>query len=227
MRGTDSALLASTFSTMFSGITALAEWLGLIAGKQAGDATALAEIKATGAGAGTYDPATDSVEAIRDRGDAAWITATGFSTLVATDIVSAGAITTLAGVVVNVNLVDTLTTYTNNTPQTADHTAGIAAITVAGPTKAEMDTAHALLATPAQVNTEVVDVIRTDTATELSAVPAASPALHTMVQLIYMGLRNKLDVTATTKEVHVDAGTVLGTKSLSDDATTYSEAKMS
>lgn len=38
----------------------------------------------------------------------------------ATDIVSAGAITTLSGAVVNVDLVDTLTTYTGNTPQTAD-----------------------------------------------------------------------------------------------------------
>jgi hypothetical protein len=54
---------------------------------------------------------------------------------VATDIVSAGAITTLTGAVVNVDLVDTLTTYTGNTPQTADHTAGIADI----PTVAEFN----------------------------------------------------------------------------------------
>jgi len=52
---------------------------GLIAGKQAGDATALTEIKATGAGSGTYDPTTDSTEALRDRGDSAWTTATGFA----------------------------------------------------------------------------------------------------------------------------------------------------
>ncbi len=38
----------------------------------------------------------------------------------ATDIVSAGAITTLSGAVVNVDLTDTLTTYTGNTLQTAD-----------------------------------------------------------------------------------------------------------
>lgn len=35
---------------------------------------------------GTFDPATDSVEAIRDRGDAAWLTATGFSTLTQADV---------------------------------------------------------------------------------------------------------------------------------------------
>jgi hypothetical protein len=52
----------------------------------------------------------------------------GLNNIAATDIVSAGAITTLSGAVVNVDLVDTLTTYTGNTPQTADHTAGIADI---------------------------------------------------------------------------------------------------
>ena len=78
MVGTDSALLASTFTTMFSGITALAEWLGIIAGKQAGDATALTEMKATGAGSGTLDPTTDSNEALRD-------TAPMGSTMVGTD----------------------------------------------------------------------------------------------------------------------------------------------
>jgi len=59
-------LLARITSALFSGITSLAEWLGLVAGKQAGDATALAEIQATGAGSGTFDPTTDSNEAIRD-----------------------------------------------------------------------------------------------------------------------------------------------------------------
>lgn len=64
------------------GITLLSEWLGMITGKQTGDATALTELKATGAGSGTYNPTTDSVEALRDRGDAAWPTATGFNTVV-------------------------------------------------------------------------------------------------------------------------------------------------
>lgn len=59
-------LLTRITSTLFSGITSLAEWLGLIAGKQTGDATARTEIRATGAGSGTYDETTDSNEAIRD-----------------------------------------------------------------------------------------------------------------------------------------------------------------
>lgn len=38
---------------------------------------------------GTYDPATDSTEALRNRGDSAWITATGFSTHSAADVADA------------------------------------------------------------------------------------------------------------------------------------------
>lgn len=39
-----------------------------------------------GSGAGNYDNTTESVEALRDRGDAAWITATGFSTHTAANV---------------------------------------------------------------------------------------------------------------------------------------------
>ena len=56
-------LLDRVKSTLFTGITSLAEWLGLLAGKQAADATALTEIKASGAGSGTYSETTDSLEA--------------------------------------------------------------------------------------------------------------------------------------------------------------------
>jgi hypothetical protein len=43
------------------------------------------------AGSFTYDQTTDSLEALRDRGDAAWITATGFSTHSAADVWSVAA----------------------------------------------------------------------------------------------------------------------------------------
>ncbi len=52
--------------TLFNGITSLAEWLGLVAGKQTGDSTARTELRATGAGSGTFDETTDSLEAVRD-----------------------------------------------------------------------------------------------------------------------------------------------------------------
>jgi hypothetical protein len=75
---------------LFAGISVLAQWLGLIAGKQTANATARTEVRATGAGGGTFDETSDSAEAIRDRGDAAWTTATGFSTHSAADVWAAG-----------------------------------------------------------------------------------------------------------------------------------------
>lgn len=59
-------LLSRVPSGIFTGITSLAQWLGLIAGKQTGNSTARTELRATGAGSGTFDETTDSVEAIRD-----------------------------------------------------------------------------------------------------------------------------------------------------------------
>jgi hypothetical protein len=74
---TDTGNLVSRITaTLFAGVTSLAQWLGLIAGKQTGNSTARTELRATGAGSGTFDETTDSVEALRDRGDAAWVTAT-------------------------------------------------------------------------------------------------------------------------------------------------------
>lgn len=71
----------TTLLGKLTGITLLKEWLGLLAGKQTGNSTARTEVRATGAGSGTFDETTDSQEALRDRGDAAWVTASGFSTL--------------------------------------------------------------------------------------------------------------------------------------------------
>lgn len=51
---------------IFTGITSLAQWLGLIAGKQVGNTTARTELRATGAGSGTFDETTDSTQAIAD-----------------------------------------------------------------------------------------------------------------------------------------------------------------
>jgi hypothetical protein len=58
------------------------------------------------------------------------------------------------------------------------------------------------------------------------AAPSATPRPDQAMMLLYMALRNKLDVTATTKNVSNDAGTVIAKKALTDDGTTYSEAEM-
>lgn len=68
-----STLLTRIPATLFNGITSLASWLGIIAGKTA-DASTLAEVNATTAGAG-YDNATDSLEGIADNAGGGSLTA--------------------------------------------------------------------------------------------------------------------------------------------------------
>lgn len=77
-------LLGRITSTLFSGMTSLAQWLGLIAGKQTGNTTARTELRATGGGSGTFDETTDSLEAVRDSAlTAAQVWANGTRTLTA------------------------------------------------------------------------------------------------------------------------------------------------
>ena len=84
---TDTGNLATRITAnLFSGITYLSRWLGALAGKTA-DTTTRAEINATTAGAG-YNETTDSQEAIRDRGDSAWITGSGGGGVTLAEIIS-------------------------------------------------------------------------------------------------------------------------------------------
>lgn len=121
---------------------------------------------------------------------------------------------------------------------------------VAGQTLANLDVASSTLATAtnlaivagyidtevaailAAVDTEVAaikaktDLLPGATMAELAqGIPPATPSLEQAIMALYMALRNKLDVTATTKSVTNDAGTVIFKKALSDDGTTYSEAE--
>jgi len=81
----------------------------------------------------------------------------------------------------------------------------------------------------ADVNTEVDTALDT-TISELSqGIPATTPTVRTALMLLYMALRNKLDVATSatdTLEVHNDAGTRIAQKLLTDDGSDYSEAKM-
>jgi len=66
-----------------------------------------------------------------------------------------------------------------------------------------------------------------DTAiTELGvAAPTATPTVRTALMLLYMALRNKRDTTSSTDEIHNDAGTVIATATVSDDAVTFSKTE--
>ena len=85
----------------------------------------------------------------------------------------------------------------------------------------------------AQAKTDVLAEINTalnTTVAELAqGVPAKNPTIRTGMMLMYMALRNKLDVATVatdTLEVHNDAGTRIAQKLLTDDGADYSEAKM-
>lgn len=62
---------------------------------------------------------------------------------------------------------------------------------------------------------------------ELAADPGATPDPANALMLLYMAMRNKVDVTASTKEIHNNAGTKVLEKTVSNDGTTYSESKVS
>ncbi len=61
---------------------------------------------------------------------------------------------------------------------------------------------------------------------ELAAVPSATPNPRAAIMLPFMELRNQLTTDATTKTVYNTANTPIASKVLSDDGTTYTEAKM-
>jgi len=73
---------ASTLAGKFTGVTMVAGWLRGLFRKDTMDTTAKSEIND---GGGAFDEATDSAEAIRDRGDVAWVTGSAAS-LTAADI---------------------------------------------------------------------------------------------------------------------------------------------
>ncbi|MBL4651283.1 MAG: hypothetical protein JKY53_00250 [Flavobacteriales bacterium] len=80
----------------------------------------------------------------------------------------------------------------------------------------------------ANVNTEVVDVLFTDTHAELSAIPAANAPLADKINYIYMNIRNKMTQTATTATLFADdTSTSVGTSTVSDDATTATKGEWS
>jgi len=72
----------------------------------------------------------------------------------------------------------------------------------------------------------VAAAVLATTLMELTTDPGASPALGNALCLLYMDTRNRKDVTSDAKTIYNDAGTELFAKALSDDGTTYTEAKM-
>jgi len=159
----------------------------------------------------------------------------------ATDIVSAGAITTLSGAVVNVDTVDTTTT---NTDMRGTDSAALASVctearlseldeatagkmanqvdVIETDTTANLDAAVSSRATPAQVNTEVLDVVNTDTITlPGQAAPPLAPTHREAIAWLYKVMRNRKTQTATQWSLLADDESTVDAKAtVSDDATT-------
>lgn len=80
--------------------------------------------------------------------------------------------------------------------------------------------------TTAQVNTEVVDALATDTYAEPASVPAATASLAAKVGWLFALARNKLTQTATTQTLRNDADTGnIATSAHSDDGTTHTRGE--
>jgi hypothetical protein len=168
---------------------------------------------------------TDSLQAIRDQGDSAWITAVGFSTL------SFGEVNREIGLVISGHGLDhLLASSVTGTDITDD---SIFAMLVSASATADWDdyvnTTDSLqalrdnLATPADVNTQVLDVVNTDTFAEpAQGTPPATTTLVTKINYLYKFLRNRLTVTSGTISVYNDDAVTVDHKSThSDDGTTY------
>lgn len=165
-------------------------------------------------GAQTFDPTTDSLEALRDSGTgptigqiaaAVWdellsghVTA-GSAGKALSDILAkmpAGAISTFDPTLSNVNL---------NVDQSG---VVIGTINQFGGTALT------------QINDQVLDVIFTDTIPELTVVPGSTPTLAKAMMFLFMALRNKRLASTSEEKIHNTAGVAIATASISDDGTT-------
>lgn len=77
----------------------------------------------------------------------------------------------------------------------------------------------------AQVNTEVSDVLKTDTISELGAVPGATPTFEEAIMFAYMALRNRNTASSSQRTIQNNAGTTIGTASLTDSGSVFTKGK--
>src|SRR3990167_736118 len=119
--------------------------------------------------------------------------------------------------------VGVLTTYTGDTPQTGDAFLRIGAAGVSLTDLGGMSTTM-----KAQVNTEALDVLNTDTFAEpAQGTPAATSTLVNKIGYLYKFLRNRITQTATQLSIYNDdAATVDHKSTVSDNGTTYDRGEI-
>ena len=193
-------------------------------------AAAFTEIKG-----GTWAAGTDTLEHIRNK-------QTDIETDTAEIGIAGAGLTDLGGMStgmkaeVNVEADSALTDYDPPTDTemiartlpTADYV--VTTDTIAGVTTAtnltNAPTSGDLTATmKTSVNDQVVDVIRTDTSSEMSqGAPPVDPTIEEMMAYLYFKMRNKQETTTTEDAIYDDAGTTKIFKAtLSDDGTTFTK----
>lgn len=158
----------------------------------------------------TFSGTTDSLEALRNRGDSAWITATGFSTHSAADVWSSGT-RTLTG---DVTIADGYITAAK---------IGTGALTASKFASGAIDAA-ALATDAAQ---EIRDSVWAKTFSELTTDPGATPVAADAVMLGFMSIRNKheTDSGGGTDKIFNSAGTAILTATITDAASVFTKAK--
>ena len=99
---------------------------------------------------------------------------------------------------------------------------------VTGLTAANLDAAISTRATPAQVNTEVVDALAVDNYGEPGQnTPPATNTLAAKINYLYKLYLNKKEQTASTFSLYNNAGTIVDQKAtLSDDGTTFANGNI-
>ena len=91
-----------------------------------------------------------------------------------------------------------------------------------------LDTQLSTLATPAQVNAQVLDVLSVDTFGELGSPPAATSSLKDKLVWLFMWARNKATETSTQRKLYADdTTTVVSTETVGDDGVTFTKGKAS
>lgn len=78
----------------------------------------------------------------------------------------------------------------------------------------------------ASVLTQIRTALSTDTMSELSGVPSATPTIQQALMLSYMSLRNEHTATSSQEKIKNNAGAVVATGALSDDGTTYTKGQL-
>lgn len=174
------------------------------AGIATDNATEVTAINANGgSGAGGFDNTTDSQQALRDRGDAAWTTGAGGSAPTVEDIRTE---------------MDTNSTKLANLDATIGSRASQTSVDDV-PTNSELATA--LGTTVTTISQEIGDALAVDTHSELAGVPSATPTVIEMLSWNYLVARNRRTQTASTQTVYADNGTTpVATSGVTDDGTT-------